>query len=168
MVYISPENLNYLASFNTTENLLYFVSVSNPQIRLGIQFVPYEITHDRVASIGDVFVIGRNNPFSTFDSGVETISMKLDFYACEENREDVRRKCNMLRSFTYKDGDKPLDRVKLIYGDLFKLEKWVVRSVKVNYSNFSKPHKYLPQQAYVDIVLKRDDDKQTTHDLIRY
>ena len=47
--------------------------------------------------------------------------------------------------------------MQLVFGGkLFKKELWIVERAKAEYSLFHKEKFYLPQQAYVDIVLKLD------------
>lgn len=146
----------------TTEGRLYLIALGSLE-RLEIQFVPATIDVERNANYPEIAVVGRNTPQYHFTGGNESLPLKLDFFAAEENREDVRKKCQWLKSLTYSDGfKKPPQKVKLVYGDLFKDEEWVVKSVKISYSMFSKPHGFLPQQAYVDIVLGLDPSKNLT------
>lgn len=145
-------------AYNLTEGKIYFVELVAPFERLELQFVPETISNPREADISEVAIVGRNLPKTQHTGGRETLAMRLDFYSDEENRQDVKRKVDWLKSLTYNGGASgPARKVKLIWGDLYKKETWVVKSVRPEYSNFSNMYGMLPQQAYVDIVLMRDE-----------
>lgn len=143
----------------TTQGQIYLIALSSLE-RLDIQFVPDVLPITRTANIAEIAVVGRNTPQHHYTGGTEGIELKLDFFASEENRQDVRKKCNWLRSLCYSDGNKkPPEKVKLVWGDLFRDEEFVVRSVKVEYSLFNREFGFLPQQAYVNIALSFDPNK---------
>jgi len=142
---------------STTDQRLYFVLVSDPEKRLYIQFVPDELNITRSASVQSVQIVGRNNPLYQYTAGEKLLSLKLDFYAEEENRKDVIEKCKWLEALAYNDGyEKPPEKVKLVFGELFTDELWSVKNVNYTLSNFNKEYGFLPQQAYVDISLALD------------
>ena len=148
----------------TTDGRLYFVLVSDPEKRLNIQFVPPELNFQRSASIQAVQIVGRNNPLYQYTAGEKILSLQLDFFAQEEDRQDVLRKCQWLEALAYNDGyEKPPERIKLVWGDLFKDELWIVKSVNYKVSLFNKEKGFLPQQAIVDISLGLD----TTNDVVK-
>lgn len=136
----------------TTQGQLYFIALRSNE-RLEIQFTPESVTVNRNANYSDIAVVGRNIPQMHYVGGTETVSLKLDFFASQENRRDVKNKCNWLKSLAYRDTSRPPEKVKLVFGALFSDDVWVVKSVNVVYSLFNKVYDFLPQQAYVDITL---------------
>lgn len=146
-----------MSNFSTTDQRLYLVLVSNPESRLYIQFVPAELNIQRNSSTQAVQIVGRNNPLYQYTAGEKLLSFQLDFYADVEDKSDVIEKCKWLESLTYNDGySKPPERVKLVWGDLFKDELWIVKTVNYKLSMFDKEKGFLPRQAYVDISFALD------------
>lgn len=141
----------------TTNKALYFLCVDTRE-RLEIQFVPPSLRITDDADIAVIKIIGRSTPKYQNSGGEVTMPLELDFYSDEENRTSVVRKCNWLRSLRYSDGKKPAKRVALIFGNMFKKEIWTVRNVSVEYTNFSKKHGYMANQAKVTINLCLDVD----------
>ena len=144
---------------NVTKGLIYILELSTME-RLEMQFVPDTVTDNRAASYGEVQVVGRNNPHYHFGGGSDTLSFTIDFHVSEENRADVVRKCRWLKSLAYADGSsKAPPRVKLIFGDLYRDDEWIVTSVSTNYSLFDTNNNMMPKQAYVDISLSLDPSR---------
>ena len=151
---------------STTEGKLYFVALTTLD-RLDIQFVP-ELNLGRQANIAKIQIIGRNEPLHQFTGGESTLTFQLDFYAKDEDRLDVIKKVRWLESLTYNDGYKrPAQKVKLVFGDLFTSEIWVVNNVTTKLSNFNREKGFLPQQAYVDISLMLDTETNSAWEDIR-
>ena len=146
-----------MGNFNTTQQRLYFILVSSPESRLYIQFVPPELNIQRNSSVQAVQIVGRNNPLYQYTAGEKLLSFQLDFYADEESKMDVINNCKWLEALTYNEGySKPPERVKLVWGDLFQDELWIVKTVNYKLSLFDKEKGFLPRQAYVDISLALD------------
>lgn len=140
----------------TTEGRLYFINVDTLE-KLEIQFVPEELSDMRTADLAPVKIVARNIPKYHHIGGDRRVSLELDFHASEENRRDVMRKVSWLKELTYNDkGKKPPANVKLVFGEMFKDEVWVVAAVVPRYSQFDKAYGFLPRQAYVRIDLLED------------
>jgi len=136
----------------TTNGQLYIVNLTTLE-KLEIQFVPNEVVIDRSANMPEVVIIGRDTPNYQWSSGRQSLTLNLDFLANDENRLDVKAKVEWLMGLTRRPANnRKAPNVKLVWGDLFKDEVWVVPSVKPRYSNFNKVYNFLPQQAYVDIT----------------
>jgi hypothetical protein len=147
----------------TTNGQLYIVNLTTLE-KLEIQFVPSEVVIDRNASMPEVVIIGRDTPNYQWASGKQSLTLNLDFLSNDENRLDVKAKVDWLMGLTRKPNNTmKAPNVKLVWGDLFKDEVWVVPSVKPRYSNFNKVYNFLPQQAYVDITfqLEVQDEAKT-------
>lgn len=166
-IYVNTEKKS---QSSTTDKRLCFVLVTEPDKRLYIQFIPTNVSIQRNSSTQTVQIVGRNNPLYQYTAGEKLLSMTLDFYSEEEEREDVIKRCHWLEGLTYNDGyDKPPERVRLVWGDLYQDEIWTVKSVNYSLSNFHKGWGFLPQQAYVDITLALDVDKDVVKsDLLRH
>jgi hypothetical protein len=146
--------------FSTTGGQLYIVELSRPFERVEIQFAPQVLNWNREADISSVYIVGRNHPKQHFTGGSETLSFQMDFYSDVEDRKDVIKKVNWLRSLTFGDGSfGPARNVKLVWGDLYKNNVWAVKSVNVKLENFAPQKGWLPQQAWVDISLIADPKK---------
>jgi hypothetical protein len=142
----------------TTDGKLYFLNLSTRD-RLEVQFVPYEISISRSADWGKIAVIGRNIPQYQHLGGETRLNLMLDFYADEESRSSVIRKCRWMESLTANDGGKkPAPKVALVFGDLYKDQQWVVEDVDYKLSGFDKTRGLLPQQAYVNVRLNLDSE----------
>lgn len=151
---------------STTEGLLYFIAVDSLH-RLEIQFVP-DISVARRPLIAGLYVIGRNTPKYHYLGGETLINLKLDFHAAQENRQDVIDKCRWLEHLTFNDGySQPPQKVKLVFGDLFRDELWIVKSINYNLSNFHKQYGFLPQQAFANIQLALDPESNLVWEDIR-
>jgi len=140
----------------TTEGRLYFIAL-NTLDRLDIQFVPDKLSIARNPNIATIQVIGRNNPIYHYVSGDTRLTLDLDFHAMEENREDVLNKCRWLEHLAYNDGfDQEPQKVKLVFGDVFRDSVWTITKVNYDLSNFNKQKGFLPQQAYASVELSLD------------
>ena len=143
---------------STTDKKLYFLALTTGE-RLEIQFVPPELNYSRTANYASIQVIGRNIPRYQFVNGECNLSLELDFYADEENRVSVIRKCRWMEALTYNNGYRDdVQKVSLVFGDLFRKEVWLVKDVNYRLSNFNKVKGFMPQQANVQVTLLRDVD----------
>lgn len=156
-----------MAENSATGGQLYIVGLKTLQ-KLEIQFVPSELNYVRNASIEEIAIVGRNHPHHQYTGGSTRLDFQLDFYSKEESREDVIKKCRWLESLTCNDGyQSPPERVRLVFGKLFRNEVWVVKKVTYKLNNFHKPGGFLPLQAYVDISLSLDTPRNLTINDIR-
>jgi hypothetical protein len=152
----------------TTEGRLWIVPEREIEKRIEIQFVPASIDWSRSSNIQTIVIVGRNNPLYQYTSGETVLPLKLDFYAQQEDRKDVITTCKFLESLSANNGyKKPPQRIRIIWGDLFKDEMWVIKSVKYKLDNFDKEFGFLPKQAYVDLDLVLDTKGNLTSDDIR-
>ena len=150
-------------TLNTVESSIFIVELAPPNERLMIQFVPDEINMPRSAEGGSFTVVGRNHKKFHYTTGSEPLNMELYFYADDENREDVMKAVNWLKSLTMNDGKNAKQRnVKIVMGKLFEDEIFRVVSVSPTMSHFSSAHGWLPLQATVNIVMELDPDKNMT------
>lgn len=125
--------------------------------RLGIRFIPNEIELSSIPQINDVYVVGSNNPKTFINSGMDTITLNLDFIAETRFMEDVRNKANWLRSLRYTPKDnEPQERIRVVWGALFNQETWVVKNVVIKYSHFMRNYGGLPKRAEVQVLLGLD------------
>lgn len=143
--------------FTTTSGQLYIVELLEPFERLEFQFVPEPISWDRQPDLAPIPIVGRNNPRKHYTGGEDRLSFQLEFYADEEDRDDVRRKVMWLRSLTYNDGSNaPIRNIKLVWGTLFRHEVWVVSKCAFQFMHFDSRYGYKPLHARVDLTLDLD------------
>lgn len=160
---MGKELLNKGYTAQVTEGLLYLTALRSLD-RIDIQFVPKELELNRQSDMGEIRIVGRNNPFYHYTGGSNSFKLELDFYSEDENREDVVAKCRLLESWAVNDGyDKPPERIRITFGKLFKPDEvWVIKGVNVKYSFFDKTKGFLPRQAYatLDLVLDTKNNRK--------
>lgn len=142
----------------TTEGKLYFIEVDSKET-LEIQFVPEKINVSRTADIVGIKVVARNTPQYQITGGETKLSMKLDFFAEDEDRKDVFTKVRWLESLLYIDDTKPPSRIQLVFGELYKKELWTLYSCDYDLELFHRESGYLPQQAWCNVVLVSNPKK---------
>jgi hypothetical protein len=135
--------------------------------RIEIQFVPPALSYNREATLAQIEVVGRNNPTQQWTGGNTSLSFKLDFFSLQENREDVMKKVRWLQSLTYRREFGQVPLVKVAFGKLFLKENWFVKSVNVELTQFNPAQSWLPQQAYVDLTLQLNNEKDLNFTTIR-
>lgn len=128
-------------------------------VTIGFQFVPDSLKYSRNADFNEVKIVSRNTPKYQYNGGSTSVSFRLDFYAEQEDRQDVIDRCRAIEALTYSDGyDNPNPRVRLVWGALFRDEVWIVKTVNYELLEFKPNANFLPQQAYLDITLLRIAD----------
>lgn len=151
----------------TTNGQLYFVIIKTLE-RLNIQFIPDVLHWNRTVKEGDIIIVGRNNPVEHYITGTDTISFKLTLHALEESRADVIKRAKWIKSLTYNNGyNSARPRIRLVWGDMFNKEVWVVKSVDLDFRLFDKVNGMLPTLAGVDVVLQLDPSKNLTINDVR-
>lgn len=143
----------------TTDKNLFIVELDSPQERLEIQFVPEKLSIKSTANQAKLDIVGRNNPKYHYINGEDILSMTLDFFAADEERQEAINRVKWLQSLRYNDGySRRKKNVLLVWGDVFseKHYVWTVQSVNVEYSQFVESKKFRPQQAFVEITLALD------------
>jgi len=153
---------------NPKLNQLYFIAIDTPEVdHLPIQYTPETIDYEREANISEIAIIGRNNGLNQYVGGSTKLSFELMFFSTEAGRQDVKRKVKWLESQTYSGGDRPPSRLKIVFGDLFKDEIWVLQSVGASYSVFDLDNNAMPTYANVSLSFIRDTDIDLTASDIR-
>lgn len=155
--------MEYKFDFNSTNNELAIVELQEPYDRLFLQFVPYDISNPRDVSLQSYVVVGRNNEKFFYSSGSDTLSMNLDFHSSDETAQDVDKAIRFLKSLTINDGAKNGYRnVKLIWGDLFKDDIWILTKVDPKMQYFDAKNGWLPLRAEVSVTFKLDPKNNLT------
>jgi len=153
---------------STTKGELYLIAEDTLE-KMEIQFVPPEISYDTSPNISEIAIVGRNAPELQYIGNTTTVEMELDFHANDEDREDVISKVLWLQSLSMNDGnDRKAQRVKIVFGKLFKNKMWVVRAAPAKLSQFNPNKGWLPQQAYVKIRFTLDTDHNPTWEEMRF
>lgn len=135
---------------------IYIIGVNSLK-RFGIRFIPDNVELNSIPQVNDVYIVGGNNPKTQISSGMDTITLKLDFIAENRFMEDVREKANWLRSLRYTPGaNLPQERIRIAWGALFNREVWVVKNCKITYSHFMRNFGALPKRAEVELLLGFD------------
>ena len=144
---------------------IYLVNL-NDLTQLQVQTVPGMLEVKPSSSWEAVASPGRNSPFFHFSGSEESVTLELDWYAVEEHKMDVLKKCRWVKSLSMADGylDGP-PLIKLIFGYVFPpTVRWRVVSAPYELSLFDASKGMYPCQAYQTIELKRVAD----HNLSTY
>ncbi len=138
---------------NTTEGRVYLVTLDG-KTKIEAQFVPGEIVEDRTNRLQAVPVVARSNDQFQYTGGEDTINLKLQFYADDDNRESAIQKVRDIQAIGMSDGPfGKAKRVKFIFGKLYRRHVWSIKKVSSNLSNFDNFNNYYPLFATVDIQL---------------
>lgn len=153
---------------NNTGGKCYIVELRPPYQKLEMQFIPASMKLTSTAQNAKIEVVGRNNPIHHYTGGDDKLVFKLDFYSDTEDRDDVIKKCRWIQALRYNNGSRgPKRNVKVVMGDMFQREIWIVDSVAIDLSTFDGTKGFRPRQATVDINLSLDPIKNLTIDDVR-
>lgn len=153
---------------NNTRGRCYIVILRPPYEKLEFQFVPAEVKLNSKANNAKIEVVGRNNPRHHYTGGDDSFSLKLEFYSDVEERDDVIKKVRWLQSLRYNDGYAgPKRNIKVVMGDMFQREIWIVDSVNIDMTNFDSQKGFRPRQASVDLNMSLDPRSNLTINDIR-
>lgn len=141
----------------TTQGMIYITALSTLE-KLEVQYIPRELTSNRQVNLGEVQVVGRNNPLQHYTGGSNRIRLELEFYSDQRDREDVIAKCRLLESWAMNDGNvAPQEKLRVTFGRMFKEnEIYRISDLSVDYSMFSPTKGMLPRQATANIELVLD------------
>ena len=143
----------------TPINSVYLVELQDPFETLALQFIPNEINKTRQGNFEAVLPTGRNNPIFQYTGGNDDLSLVVVFYADDEHRESVLKKIAWLESLANSDGyNAPARRVKIVFGNVFREEKWVVKTVSTKMSDFASLYGYAPMRAEINLSLSLAPD----------
>jgi hypothetical protein len=147
---------------------LYLVELQEPFETLALQFVPDEISKNRQGNFEAVLPTGRNTPVFQYTGGNDDLSLVLMFYADDAQRENVLQKVAWLESLANSDGyNAPARRIKIVFGKVFREEKWVVKTVATKLLDFAHLYGYAPMRAEVSLSLSLATDSNLTFKDIR-
>ena len=147
---------------------LYIVAIDSPDVeRLAIQYTPLEISYNRKANVAAVAIVGRNEDLHQYTGGSTSMSLSLDFFAIEADRSDAKRKIKWLESMLYSDENRAPSRLKIVFGQLFRDEIWILTDISVKYSVFEPANGFLPRYAVADCNFVRDTEFDLTGGKIR-
>ena len=140
----------------TTKGMIYLTALNSLE-KLEVQYIPTSFSTNREANLGEVAVVGRNNPKHHYTGGSNGFTLELDFYSDQKNREDVVAKCRLLESWSMNDGNKPQELIRVTFGKFFKEnEVFRIASINVDYSLFSTANSMLPRIAKATVEFKLD------------
>lgn len=131
--------------------------------RLHFQGLPLEIEKETDTVWATIRPYGRNNPHYHFVGSEDTLAFEVSWYATQENKNDVIDRAEWIVSLTKADGYRGRPHlVGLIWGDMYRKQKFIVWSAKYTMSVFDKPSGYKPTVIRQQIVLKRVTDRNLT------
>lgn len=151
-----------------TKGQIYIVNLTTLE-RVEAQYCPLQVTGTRTAKLAEIGIPARNNPQYQFVGGAEEISIRLDFTAEDTTREEVIKKINFLRAFTFADGrTKPAPFAKIVWGDMFKNDRFIIKSVAYDFNLFNQDFNFNPDLGICTLTLAFAPEKNTTlADIIR-
>lgn len=149
-----------------TPSNIYLIRIDdqdNQLEQLRVQCVPLELQVNSEANWAVIPSIGRNNPFYHYTGGEDVIEFTIDWYAIQEFKEDVIRKCRWVESLTRADAYRvEPSRIILVFGELFRYTTWIVTAAPYRLSLFDKSQGMLPCQAYQEVTLRKVTRDNTT------
>ncbi len=151
-----------------TQGLIYITNLLTLET-IEAQYVPMSLVGNRVAKLAEVAIPSKNTPNFHFTGGSEEITLKLDFFAEDITRTEVISKVSQLKALTIKDGkNNPAPKVKVVFGDIFQDERWVVKNVRYEFSLFNNFFNMNPNMCIVDLTLALAPEKDLTlRDVLR-
>lgn len=136
-----------------------------PYGTLQFQFLPEEVTWQRIGNFIPIAIAGRNNSKKHYTGGEDKISFTLDFNGMfEEDKEHCLQKITWLQGLAMADGYQgPARNVNLRWGQAnpFRFKVWVVKSVTSRMSLFHENYGFNPMQAFIDVELELDPKENT-------
>ncbi len=135
---------------------VYIHELSDPFDRIAFQFLPMEVSWTRTGNWVNIPIVGRNNSKKQLTGGEDRLSFALDFNGMfEQDQRHCLQKMRFLQSLTVTDGYAgPGRNVKIAWGDMFRFNVWIVKSVGSRLSNFSRD--FNPLSLVIDIELELD------------
>jgi hypothetical protein len=137
----------------------YLVAIDRPGESIAIQFSLPDIGERRNGGFDEVEIVGYNDPKQQYVGGTLEISFTLDFFVTQRNRRDALQRARTLRSWTYGEGfRKPPSRVQLFYGSTFVNYIWVIKTLNINMTQFTRTGmrgapNTMPESVKVEITL---------------
>ena len=150
-------------NISTTNNRLFITELTEPYERLEIQFYPETVQETRNINLVDAGVLGYNNSGSQYTGGDDNVSFKLEFYATNDLRDSALKAARWLKSLGQANGTlggQP--KVALVFGKLWRGQKFLLKSYSVNYSLFDAENSQVPLLAEVQLSFKRVVESKTT------
>jgi len=138
------------------KQLLYIVAIDDPNVaRLQVQYMPLQIQYNRKATVKNLPVIGRNEDLKQFSGGNTDLNFSLTFYAVDVDGNDAMQKAKWLESMTYRDTSKPPSRLKIIFGDVFKDDIWVLKTCNETMRVFQPANNWMPRYITLQLQLTK-------------
>lgn len=151
---------------NTTQGSFYVITELTRD-KLEFQFYPPSIDVTRRINLAELTIIGKNFPLYQYMSGASEIAFDIDFVSDAENRKDVLTKCRWLESLAANNGNSSIERVYIVFGEVFKRRKWIIKSFNYSLSLYDKVYGNLPRQATGKIVFALAPDNDLSKNQIR-
>jgi len=157
---ISIVDIDYKDEQKTTRGYSYIT----------LPFVPREISYQPSSKFVGIATMGRNTPYYNFTGSEDSLQFDIDWFASNEDRQDVINSCRWVEALTKADGySEAPHRVKLVWGKddlLWQGDTWLIVEAPYTLSDFVKGQRnqqtgeiqrlgLMPQQAIQKITLKR-------------
>lgn len=136
---------------STTRNSLFFVDWQTFE-RKALQYVPMEVTEQRISHINGLKVIGRNHSVPQFLGGDTNVSFDVNFYG-----DTAYESARWLKRFTFNRSNRtnpPL--LKIIWAGYFPDDAlWTVRTLDFSDKLFMPAKGFKPHDIKVTLNLVR-------------
>ncbi len=131
---------------------------------LRLPFVPKELKYTPESNFKAIASMGRNNPLYHYTGGEDTLEFEIDWFAEEEDRTDVLKRCKWVEALSKNDAyNNPPPAVILHWNTvMFSDSLWLVTAAPYRMLDFQAHKKMLPQQAYQQVTLKRITEANMT------
>lgn len=138
--------------------------------KLWFQTIPPIIKNNTESTWVALASPGRNLPFFQFGGAEKTLTFNLTWYSNHASHADVIAKCKWLESLSLADAytEEP-HPCKLIFGELYKDSKWIVKSAPYEISLYDRVQAMFPRLASQEVTLARiSDSNPTRENILKY
>lgn len=169
---------------------LWLIDLDNPINKIEIQNIPLSLDYNFDNKLQAIASPGRNNPLYHYTGSEDSLEFELSWYATEQSRSDVIKKCKWLEAMSKNDGwSKPPRMVGLDWSgpnvtvqsffnedgsisdyqdpasaspQLFEFSTWLVAAAPYSLSLFHKAKNMLPTLATQKVKLVKVTKKNQT------
>ncbi len=160
----------------------YLVDLGNPTNSMEIQNLPSVMSFDPGIKIVSMSSPGRNNPFQHYTGAEDTLDFELSYYAQEENRQDVIKKCKWVEAMAKNDAYTGKPKLIGIFwtspdesaedgggglGAFLEEATWLIKAAPYEVSLFHGARRLMPTLATQKISLVRVSKHNRTREEIR-
>lgn len=143
----------------------YIVDLEDPTFQLSLQSVPESLTITATPKFEEVEIPCRSDPKFLWYTARQSMQFPIEYIICqgEEEERNPAVKNALLWLLSLKFGQ----RIKIVFGDMFVDDIWVVTGISSTTSLFQASKGYLPRRTQVTLSLALDPELSQVPDDFR-